>query len=101
MNKGLIIQLHHQFDSIANVVPDSEVEFWYARDLQMLLGYTEWRNFLKVLEKAKESCSGSGVNTGNHFVDANKMVTIGSNTERSIDDIMLTPLRLLSDRPER
>ena len=90
MKKELIIQLHKQFDSIANFWPDSEVEFWFARDLQEILGYTEWRNFLKVVEKAKESCSNVGANTENHFVDVNKMVQIGSGAERPVDDIMLT-----------
>ena len=90
MKKELIIQLHKQFDSIANFWPDSEVEFWFARDLQEILGYTEWRNFLKVVEKAKESCSNVGANTDNHFVDVNKMVQIGSGAERPVDDIMLT-----------
>ena len=90
MKKELIIQLHKQFDAIVNVWPDSEVEFWFARDLQQILGYTEWRNFLKVVEKAKESCSNVGANTENHFVDVNKMVRIGSGAERPVDDIMLT-----------
>ncbi|RJQ14648.1 MAG: DNA damage-inducible protein D [Nitrospiraceae bacterium] len=90
MKKELITQLHKQFDAIVNVWPDSEVEFWFARDLQEILGYTEWRNFLKVVEKAKESCTNVGANTENHFVDVNKMVQIGSGAERPVDDIMLT-----------
>lgn len=90
MKKELISQLHKQFERIVNVWPDSEVEFWFARDLQEILGYTEWRNFLKVVEKAKESCSNFGANTENHFVDVNKMVQIGSGAERPVDDIMLT-----------
>lgn len=90
MNKELMVRLHSKFDGIANIWPDSEVEFWYARDLQEILGYTEWRNFLKVVEKAKEACSNAGANTENHFVDVNKMVPIGSGAERPIEDIMLT-----------
>ena len=90
MNKELITQLHKQFDAIVNVWPDSEVEFWFARDLQEILGYTEWRNFLKVVDKAKESCTNVGANTENHFVDVNKMVQIGSGAERPVDDIILT-----------
>lgn len=90
MKKELMVRLHAQFDGISNMWPDSEIEFWYARDLQEILGYTEWRNFLKVVEKAKEACSNVGANTGNHFVDVNKMVSIGSGAERPVDDIMLT-----------
>lgn len=65
-------------------------EFWYARDLQQALEYTEWRNFSAVIEKAKTSCSASGNEVDDHFVDVNKMVDIGSGTQREIDDIMLS-----------
>lgn len=90
MKKELITQLHKQFDAIVKVWPDSEVAFWFARDLQEILGYTEWRNFLKVVDKAKESCTNVGANTENHFVDVNKKVQIGSGAERPVDDIILT-----------
>ena len=65
-------------------------EFWYARELQQALEYTEWRNFSAVIEKAKTSCSASGNEVDDHFVDVNKMVDIGSGTQREIDDIMLS-----------
>lgn len=90
MKKELIIQLHREFDDIVQMIPNSEVEFWYARDLQDILGYAEWRNFLKVVEKGKESCMNAGVPVMNHFVNVNKMVRIGSGAERLVDDIMLT-----------
>ncbi|MCL7413493.1 MAG: hypothetical protein M8353_07760, partial [ANME-2 cluster archaeon] len=48
---------------------EDEIEFWFARDLQVLLGYTEWRKFQGVIEKAKESCKKSGNEISNHFVD--------------------------------
>ena len=69
---------------------DSGVEFWLARDIQHLLGYTEWRNFGQVVSKAKTACEVSGHPLGDHFVDVNKMVQLGSGGEREIDDIMLT-----------
>jgi DNA-damage-inducible protein D len=90
MKKELIAQLQTQFDSIVNILPDSNVEFWYGRELQTVLGYVEWRNFLEVIDKARIACSQSGINMSDHFVDVNKMVKIGSGTERHIDDIMLT-----------
>ena len=90
MKKELITQLHKQFDAIVNVWPDSEVEFWYARDLQNMLGYVQWRNFLEVIDKAKTACENSGVNALNHFADVSKMVKIGSDAERPVDDIILT-----------
>jgi len=82
--------LTKSFDTIAQTMPDSEVEFWYARDMQGMLGYTEWRNFLKVIEKAKEACLAVDTPVENHFVGINKMVDIGSGAERSVADIMLT-----------
>lgn len=70
---------------------ESGVEYWLARDLQQLLGYAEWRNFNQTaISKAKTACEVSGHRTADHFVDVNKMVEIGSGTQREIDDIMLT-----------
>jgi DNA-damage-inducible protein D len=69
---------------------DGGVEFWLARDLQHLLGYTEWRNFGTVLSKAKTACELSGHLVTDHFVDVNKMVDLGSGSQREIDDLMLT-----------
>jgi DNA-damage-inducible protein D len=90
MNKNTIATLTISFDAIQQTVADSDVEFWYARDLQELLGYTEWRNCLKVIDKAKDACRTAGSASDNHFVDVNKMVHIGSGAERAIDDIVLT-----------
>ena len=65
-------------------------EFWYARELQLTLEYSEWRNFNNAIEKAKTACEASGFDVHDHFVDVNKMVEIGSGAERKIDDIMLS-----------
>ncbi len=69
---------------------DNGVEYWLARDIQHLLGYTEWRNFLNIVTKAKTACEVSESQIKDHFVDANKMVKLGSGGQREIDDIMLT-----------
>ena len=66
------------------------VEFWYARDLKDILEYEQWRNFLKVVEKAKESCKNAKNDIGEHFADVSKMVEIGHEAKRKIDDIMLS-----------
>jgi DNA-damage-inducible protein D len=66
------------------------VDYWLARDVQHLLGYTEWRNFGLVVSKAKTACEVSGHRVGDHFVDVSKMVQLGSGSQRDIDDIMLT-----------
>lgn len=77
------------FDDIKHYTDDG-MEFWFARDLQSTLEYTEWRNFNSVIDKAKIACENSGNSVSDHFVDFNKMVTIGSGAEREIDDIMLS-----------
>lgn len=68
----------------------NEIECWSARDLQQILGYSDWRNFLKAVTKAKEACHNSGEATSDHFVEANKMITLGKGGERKVEDIGLT-----------
>jgi DNA-damage-inducible protein D len=90
MNQNSIKELKTQFDKILNVMDDSKVEFWYARDLMATLGYDEWRNFSGVIEKAKIACEKSNIDIENHFVEVNKMVELGSGSKREIADIILT-----------
>jgi len=66
------------------------IECWSARELQTLLGYTQWRNFVNTIDKAKEACLNAGENIQYHFADVSKMVGIGSGAEKSIEDILLT-----------
>ena len=77
------------FESIKHVDEFGE-EFWYARELQTVLNYKEWRKFNGVIEKAKIACQNSGVNILDHFVEAAKMVEIGSGAERQQNDYKLT-----------
>jgi len=88
MQKGTIIQLNKRFEEYA--YEQDGVEYWLARELQELLGYADWRNFLNAVNKAKESCETSGEAVSDHFVDVTKMVKIGSGAEREQDDFMLT-----------
>ena len=76
------------FESIRHVNKYGQ-EFWYARDLQIALEYTEWRNFCKVIEKAKEACRGSNNAVSDHFVDVNKIVNAGA-TSKDIGDVQLS-----------
>jgi len=88
MKPEVVRRLHRHFE---DYVHDADgVEFWYARDLQVLLGYKEWRNFSNVIEKARESCQNAKHEIADHFVHVNKMVPLGSGSEREIQDIMLT-----------
>ena len=63
------------------------VEYWLARDLQLLLGDTKWDNFVNVVSKAKTACELSGHEISDHFVDVNKMVDLGSGSQREVDDM--------------
>lgn len=77
------------FDSIRH---ENEVgqEFWYARELQEVLQYTQWRNFVEVIDKAKTACMESEVPVEDHFADVSKMVCIGSKATRKIEDMELS-----------
>jgi len=88
MKQELIVKLSKTFEESAYT--QKEVEYWMARDLQKLLNYTDWRNFLQVIEKAKTACLKSRQSITDHFVDVNRMVKLGSGSERQIDEIMLT-----------
>ncbi len=89
MKTEIIQSLTKNFESHAKQT-ENGVEFWIARDLQHLLGYTDWRNFLQVVNKAKIACEVSKHAISDHFVDANKMVSLGSGSQREVADIMLT-----------
>ncbi|VVB59469.1 Uncharacterised protein [uncultured archaeon] len=88
MKQEVIARLLKNFEESAH--EQNKIEYWMARDLQRLLDYSEWRNFVQVIEKAKIACKNSGQNISDHFVDVNKMVDLGSEAKREIDDIMLT-----------
>ena len=80
---------YKNFEEIKKIGEDGR-EYWSARELSEVLQYTEWRNFNKVLERAKLACENSGQEVENHFVEVNKMVEIGSNTSRSLVDYELS-----------
>ncbi|HLC74888.1 MAG TPA: DNA damage-inducible protein D [Candidatus Nanoarchaeia archaeon] len=88
MQKDRIQKLRMLFEESAQNADG--IEFWYARDLQKLLDYDEWRNFFSVIDKAKITCITSGQKPADHFVDANKMIALGKSANREVDDIMLT-----------
>ena len=89
MKKELVQSLTETFEGHAQQT-ETGVEYWLARDIQHLLGYAEWRNFGQVISKAKTACEVSGQLVKDHFVDVNKMVELGSGSQRDIDDLMLT-----------
>lgn len=77
------------FESIKKT-DDNGIEYWSSRDLARILEYKDYRNFLLVLNKAKESCNNSNVSIRDHFVDVTDMVTIGSGAVRTVESVRLS-----------
>lgn len=90
MDKHTITLLTTSFDEISRRLTEENIEFWYARDLQSLLGYSDWRNFLRVIDDARTACENAGSTAENHFGDVTRMVDIGSGAQREIQDLILT-----------
>ena len=78
------------FENIKRVSKKTGTEYWFARELQPVLGYAQWRRFKDTIERAKTACESSGINISDHFADVGKMVTLGSGAEREIDDVAMT-----------
>ena len=77
------------FDNIKHVNEYGQ-EFWYARELQPVLEYSQWRYLKEAIERAKTACNNSGQNVADHFAEVRKMVDIGSNAKRSVEDYELS-----------
>lgn len=88
MADDLVNKTEKDFESIKHV-DENGTEFWYARELMIMLEYSKWGNFIKVIDKAKESCKNSNFNIIDHFADVGKMVKAGV-ADKEIDDLKLT-----------
>lgn len=84
-----IAALRKSFDSISHLTEEG-IEYWLARELQSEFGYNRWENFEKAIVRAIESCISTGIEKNDHFRDITKMVPLGSGSQRSISDYMLT-----------
>lgn len=82
-------ELTQTFESIKHINEQGN-EFWSARELYLLLDYSEWRNFKKVIDKAIKACESSHIKVSSHFVEANKMVQLGVGTQRQVSDFLLS-----------
>jgi len=85
MDKQSIILYKSSFDSIATYIDGKEqVEIWFARDLQTILGYARWDNFQTAIGRAIKSCKTQRINADDHFREVTKMVTLGSGATREV-----------------
>lgn len=87
MKRAIVLQLTDSFEAHAQLT-ENGIEYWLARDLQHLLGYGKWDNFLNVISKAKTACEVAGNEISDHFAGVGKMVDLGCGGHREIDDIM-------------
>ncbi len=88
MKKELIAELFEKFENACYLLKG--VECWSAREMQEILGYSKWDNFLNVIDKAKNACETAGEKLSDHFADIGKLIEIGKGGQRPIDDIALT-----------
>lgn len=88
MKKELIAELFSKFESACYLYKG--IECWSARDMQEILGYSKWDNFLNVIEKAKKACEGAGEKVSDHFADIGKMIQLAKGAERMVPDTALT-----------
>jgi DNA-damage-inducible protein D len=94
MDKIRISQLKSVFDDIVHFINNDEdtgqVEIWFARELQEVLGYARWENFIVAISRAVDSCKTQNINVDDHFREVTKMVGLGSGAKREVTDYMLT-----------
>ncbi len=90
MDEKMIAKLKKLFDDIIHSSEDGEMEFWYARELQPLLGYSRWENFELVIKKAIIACENAGGNVEDHFRGVTKMIRLAKNAERGVKEYALT-----------
>ena len=94
MDKKIIMQYKASFDSIVQYIESDDakeqIEVWFARELQSILGYARWENFLVAIHRAMDSCKSQNISVDDHFREVTKMVGLGSGAKREVSDFILT-----------
>lgn len=90
MTDPAIQALTRSFDALVQRMPEHDIEFWFARDLMLPLGYSRWENFQTALERAIASCTATGHDPDDHFRGVTKMIEAGKGAQRPVVDFMLT-----------
>ena len=88
MKKELITELFEKFEDACYDLDG--LECWSGRELQEILGYSDWRNFTNTIQKAVKSCENSGEKESDHFVGVTKLIEIGKGGQREVQDVALT-----------